>query len=44
MMEKILEPQPTEEKPCVVENYPYGFRLRTTIRYWVETTKMVKDL
>lgn len=22
-----------------VEDYPYGFRLRTTIRYWVETKK-----
>lgn len=36
---RILEKQPTQEKPYVVENYPYGFRLRTTIRYWVETTK-----
>lgn len=23
-----------------VEDYPYGFRLRTTIRYWVETKRM----
>jgi hypothetical protein len=23
-----------------VEDYPYGFRLRTKIRYWIETTKM----
>ena len=25
------------ETAYVVEDYPYGFRLRTTIRYWVET-------
>ncbi len=23
----------------VVEDYPYGFRLRTSIRYWLETNK-----
>ena len=23
----------------VVEDYPYGFRLRTSIRYWIETKK-----
>ena len=23
----------------VVDDYPYGFRLRTSIRYWIETTK-----
>lgn len=34
----ILEPQPTEEKPYYVDDYPYGFRLRTRIRYWIETT------
>ena len=28
-----------EETALAVENYPYGFRLRTTIRYWIETTK-----
>lgn len=36
---EILTEQPTEEKPVLVENYPYGFRLRTQIRYYVETTK-----
>ena len=36
---KILDKQPTQENPYVVENYPYGFRLRTQIKYWVETTK-----
>jgi len=39
MIQKILEPQPTEAQPFYVEDYPYGFRLRTTIRYYVETTK-----
>ena len=38
-MTTILQPQPTEESPYVVGDYPYGFRLRTQIRYWVETTK-----
>lgn len=33
-----IQPQPTEAKPYVVADYPYGFRLRTQIRYWVETT------
>jgi hypothetical protein len=23
----------------VVDDYPYGFRLRTKIRYWIETKK-----
>jgi len=27
------------ETSYVVEDYPYGFNLRTTIRYWVETKK-----
>lgn len=36
---KILEEQPTQEKPFIVDNYPYGYTQRTKIRYWVETTK-----
>jgi hypothetical protein len=36
---KILTRQPTISDPVIVENYPYGFRLRTKIKYWVETTK-----
>lgn len=35
---EILTQQPTETEPYVVTDYPYGFRLRTQIRYWVETT------
>lgn len=27
------------ETAFVVEDYPYGFRLRTQIRYWIETKK-----
>lgn len=27
------------ETAYVVEDYPYGFRLRTSIRYWIETKK-----
>jgi hypothetical protein len=27
------------ETAYAVDDYPYGFRLRTTIRYWIETTK-----
>lgn len=38
-MQKICIPQPTINNPYIVDNYPYGFRLRTKIRYWVETTK-----
>jgi hypothetical protein len=33
----ILEPHTSPETALVVENYPYGFRLRTKIRYWIET-------
>jgi len=35
---EILKEQPTEEKPFIVDNYPYGYTQRTQIRYWVETT------
>lgn len=28
-----------EETAYVVDDYPYGYRLRTEIRYWIETTK-----
>lgn len=36
---KTLSGHTNEEKAYVVEDYPYGFRLRTQIRYWIETTK-----
>src|SRR3990167_4325424 len=25
------------ETACTMDDYPYGFRLRTSIRYWIET-------
>lgn len=28
-----------EATALVIDDYPYGFRLRTQIRYWIETTK-----
>lgn len=28
----------SEETAYVVDDYPYGFRLRTQIRYWIETS------
>lgn len=33
----------TEINPLAVKNYPYGFRLRTTIYYWIETTPKKGD-
>lgn len=36
---ETITPQPTEQKPLTVEDYPYGFRLRTKAQYWIETTK-----
>lgn len=29
----------SEDTAFLVDDYPYGFRLRTQIRYWIETTK-----
>ena len=29
----------THDKHHMVDDYPYGFRLRCKIRYWIETTK-----
>lgn len=37
--ELITEKHDTEETALNVQNYPYGFRLKTTIRYYIETTK-----
>ncbi len=39
MIKKILEKQPTETEPVTIDNYPYGYTLRTQIKYWVETTR-----
>lgn len=35
----LLTGHTSEDTAYLVEDYPYGFRLRTQIRYWVETTK-----
>jgi hypothetical protein len=34
----IISREVTETTPFEVENYPYGFRLKTKARYWIETT------
>jgi hypothetical protein len=39
---KYLYQHTNQENAKVVENYPWGFRLRTTIRYWIET-KIAKN-
>ena len=37
-MTYVIVPQPKFDNPYVVDDYPYGYSLRTKIRYWVETT------
>lgn len=34
-----LKGHTNEETAYVVDDYPYGFKLRTKIRYWIDTTK-----
>ena len=36
-MKKYLYNHTSEETAYVVDDYPWGFRLRTKIRYWIET-------
>jgi len=36
---KTLTGHINPESAFVVDDYPYGFRLRTQIRYWIETKK-----
>jgi hypothetical protein len=38
-MLKVLAGHTSPETAYVVEDYPYGFRLRCKIRYWIETKK-----
>lgn len=38
-MEIIKEKYTSGENALIIENYPYGFRLKTKIRYWVESNK-----
>lgn len=42
-MVKLLKGHNNEEKGLIIENYPYGFRLRTKIKYWIETDKKKGD-
>lgn len=37
--ENVLVGHVDETSALLVDDYPYGFRLRTSIRYWIETTK-----
>jgi hypothetical protein len=39
MPDNLLFGHTSPETAYVVDDYPYGYRLRTSIRYWVETTK-----
>lgn len=38
-MENYIYGHTTQENAYTVQDYPWGFRLRTTIRYWIETKK-----
>jgi hypothetical protein len=37
MINQVLSGHTTPETAFVVADYPYGFRLRCQIRYWIET-------
>lgn len=39
MIKQILKGHVSPETAYLVEDYPYGFRLRCKIRYWLETNK-----
>lgn len=36
---KYLYNHTSEETAYIVEDYPWGFRLRTKVRYWIESKK-----
>ena len=38
-MKKYLYNHTCEQSAYYVENYPWGFRLKTQVRYWVETSE-----
>ena len=38
-MKQFIFNHTNENTAFLVNNYPYGFRLRTKIRYWIETNK-----
>lgn len=35
---KVLTNHTSPETAYVVDDYPYGFRVRTSIRYWIDTS------
>ena len=39
MENKLLNGHINEETAYLVDDYPYGYRLRTKIRYWIESNK-----
>lgn len=39
MSTTVLQGHTSPETALVIDNYPYGFRLRTKIRYWLEFKK-----
>ena len=39
MTNKILSGHDSPDNAYVVDDYPYGYTLRTKIRYWVETSE-----
>ena len=38
-MKKIIYGATTPDTAIVINNYPWGFKLKTSQRYWIETTK-----
>ena len=38
-MKQALHGHDSQETAYIVDDYPYGFRLRCKIRYWIETKK-----
>ena len=38
-MKQVIYGATSPETAIVVKNYPWGFRLKTSQRYWIETTK-----
>jgi len=42
MEQKILNPQPTEKNPYIVEDYPWGFK-KCKARFYVESVKKKGD-
>lgn len=41
--DSILRGYTTPERPYKVDNYPWGFKLKTTIHYWIESKPGLGD-